>query len=98
MDSSEVGRFGTLHLMKRLDPTAVAASYPVDEEEVTIGRDPSCSIRLYYESVSMLHCKIIFREQKVRAVQAQSKSFVSQHIFVCFIGLRSGAGHQWSAR
>ncbi|TCD68785.1 hypothetical protein EIP91_009798 [Steccherinum ochraceum] len=64
MDSSEVGRFGTLHLMKRLDPTAVAASYPIDEEEITIGRDPLCSIRLYYESVSMLHCKIIFRERK----------------------------------
>ncbi|THH31839.1 hypothetical protein EUX98_g2372 [Antrodiella citrinella] len=64
MDSSEVGRFGTLHLKKRLDPNAIAASYPIDEEEITIGRDPSCSIRLYYESVSALHCKIVFRERK----------------------------------
>ncbi|KAH8101695.1 hypothetical protein BXZ70DRAFT_931561 [Cristinia sonorae] len=64
MDSSEIGRYGTLHLMKRLDPNAFAASYPIDEEEITIGRDTNCSIRLYYDTVSMLHCKIIFRERK----------------------------------
>ncbi|KAI0696537.1 hypothetical protein BC835DRAFT_1405935 [Cytidiella melzeri] len=64
MDSSEVGRFGTLRLMKRLEPHKVVASYPIDDEEVTFGRDPSCSIRLYYESVSALHCKLIFRERK----------------------------------
>lgn len=65
MDSSEVGRFGTLRLMKRLEPHKIVASYPVDEEEVTMGRDPGCSIRLYYESVSALHCKLTFRERKV---------------------------------
>ena len=65
MDASEVGRFGTLRLMKRLEPDKVVASYPIDDEEVTLGRDPSCSIRLYYDSVSGLHCKIIFRERKV---------------------------------
>ena len=58
MDSTEVGRYGTLRLMKRQEPHKVVASYPIDDEEITFGRDPSCSIRLYYESVSALHCKI----------------------------------------
>jgi hypothetical protein len=65
MDASEVGRFGTLRLMKRSEPDKVVASYPIDDEEITLGRDPSSSIRLYYDSVSGLHCKIIFRERKV---------------------------------
>lgn len=65
MDSSEVGRFGTIRLMKRLEPDKVVASYPIDEEEITLGRDPERNIRLYYETVSGLHCKIIFRERKV---------------------------------
>lgn len=65
MDSSEVGRFGTLRLMKRLEPDKVVASYPIDDEEVTFGRDQSCSIRLYYETVSSIHCKLIFRDRKV---------------------------------
>ncbi|EKM56665.1 uncharacterized protein PHACADRAFT_207862 [Phanerochaete carnosa HHB-10118-sp] len=64
MDASEVGIFGTLRLMKRLEPDKVVASYPIDDEEITFGRDPTCSIRLYYESVSGLHCKMIFRERK----------------------------------
>lgn len=65
MDSTEVGRYGTLRLMKRLEPHKVVASYPIDEEEITFGRDPSCSIRLYYDAVSALHAKIIFRDRKV---------------------------------
>ena len=65
MEASEVGRFGTLRLMKRLEPDKVVASYPIDDEEVTFGRDSTCSIRLYYESVSGLHCKITFHERKV---------------------------------
>ncbi|KAL4253373.1 hypothetical protein ABKN59_003888 [Abortiporus biennis] len=68
MDSSEVGRYGTLRLMKRLEPDTAVASYPIDDEEVTMGRDQSCSIRLYYESVSALHCKIIFRDRKAFVV------------------------------
>ncbi|KAI0826106.1 hypothetical protein BC629DRAFT_1434608 [Irpex lacteus] len=64
MDSTEVGRYGTLRLMKRLEPHKVVASYPIDEEEITFGRDPSCSIRLYYDAVSALHARIIFRDRK----------------------------------
>lgn len=66
MEASEVGRFGTLRLMKRLEPDKVVASYPIDEEEITLGRDPTCNIRLYYETVSGIHCKLMFRERKVR--------------------------------
>lgn len=66
MDSSQVGRFGTLSVMKTSDPTVPVAHFPIDEEEITIGRDPSCSVRLYYETVSRLHCKIVFQERKVR--------------------------------
>ena len=65
MDLSEVGKFGTLHLMKGLDPNQVVASYPIDDDELTIGRDQDCSIRLYYDAVSPQHCKIIFHERKV---------------------------------
>ncbi len=67
-DASEVGRYGTIRLMKRNEPDAVVASYPIDDEVVTFGRDPTCSVRLYYQWVSTLHCKIIFEERKVRRV------------------------------
>ncbi|CAL1709715.1 unnamed protein product [Somion occarium] len=63
MDAADVGRYGTLRVLKRLEDDIVAC-YPIDDEEVTIGRDPSCNLRLYYESVSSLHCKVIFRERK----------------------------------
>lgn len=88
MDSSEVGRFGTLRLMKRTEPHKVVASYPVDEEEVTFGRDPACSIRLYYEAVSALHCKLIFRERKVRennALVPVTCSSTSRHSWLYWV-------------
>ena len=72
MDPSDFGRYGSLSLLKRLDPDAIVASYPIDDLEITIGRDPSCSIRLYYASVSALHCKIIFNESKVSRVSLPS--------------------------
>ena len=72
MDSSEVGRFGTLCLMKRLEPDKVVAAYPIDDEEISFGRDPSCSIRLYYDAVSAVHCKIVFVDRKVRSTPLHS--------------------------
>lgn len=66
-DASEVGRYGTIRLVKRNDPNGIVAVYPVDDEVVTFGRDPTCSIRLYYQWVSAFHCKIIFEERKVSA-------------------------------
>ncbi|TFK52759.1 hypothetical protein OE88DRAFT_1627539, partial [Heliocybe sulcata] len=64
MDASDVGRYGTLKFMKRTDVNAVAAVFPIDEEEVTFGRDPRCDVRLYYGSVSAVHCKIVFQDRK----------------------------------
>ncbi|KAG2118296.1 hypothetical protein DEU56DRAFT_747889 [Suillus clintonianus] len=63
MDGSEIGVFGTLRLMKRTTNEQVAA-FPIDEETVTFGRDPTCSVRLYYAEVSALHAKIVFQERK----------------------------------
>lgn len=67
MDDSELGLFGTLRLMKRTTNEQVAA-FPIDEETVTFGRDPICSVRLYYPDISALHAKIVFQERKVRAL------------------------------
>ncbi|KZT26007.1 hypothetical protein NEOLEDRAFT_1169008 [Neolentinus lepideus HHB14362 ss-1] len=64
MDASDVGRYGTLKFMKRNDPSTVAAVFPIDDEEVTFGRNPQCDVRLYYDSVSAVHCKIVFQDRK----------------------------------
>ncbi|KAH9990229.1 hypothetical protein BJV74DRAFT_837337 [Russula compacta] len=63
MDGSEFGRYGVLRFMRRHEETVVA-SYPIDDEELTFGCDSSCSVRLYYPTVSPLHAKIIFQERK----------------------------------
>ncbi|TDL27887.1 hypothetical protein BD410DRAFT_824680 [Rickenella mellea] len=63
-DATEVGRYGTIRLLKKSDAEVVVASFPVDEDVVTFGRDPSCSVRLYYAWVSGLHCKIVFDNRK----------------------------------
>ncbi|KAI9056479.1 hypothetical protein FKP32DRAFT_1763184 [Trametes sanguinea] len=64
MDPSDIGRFGTLSLLRRLPLESVVTSYPIDDEELTIGRDQSCSLRLYYPAVSALHAKITFVDRK----------------------------------
>ena len=68
MDASEIGRYGTVSFMKRLEPDQVVAAFPIDDEQVTFGRDPHCNVRLYYNSISPIHCKIIFQERKVRVI------------------------------
>ncbi|RDX45794.1 hypothetical protein OH76DRAFT_1387354 [Lentinus brumalis] len=62
MDASDVGRLGSLSLLRSTD--SVVTSYPIDDDELTIGRDQSCSLRLYYPAVSGLHAKITFVERK----------------------------------
>ena len=64
MDDNVFGSYGVLRFMKRHEETVVA-SYPIDDDELTFGCDPSCSVRLYYPTVSPLHAKIIFQERKV---------------------------------
>jgi len=66
MDASYVGRYGTLSLMKKDGSNIPIAHYPIDDEEITIGRDPNCSVRLYYDTISKLHCKVTFEDAKVR--------------------------------
>ncbi|KAJ2916203.1 hypothetical protein MD484_g4200, partial [Candolleomyces efflorescens] len=76
---AQVGKFGTLSLLKnvsakRLNLPAqasgttgsdvVVTSFGIDTEELTFGRDPSCSVRLYYPDVAVVHCKIMFEERK----------------------------------
>jgi hypothetical protein len=64
MDDNVFGSYGVLRFMRRHEETVVA-SYPIDDDELTFGSDPSCSVRLYYPTVSPLHAKIIFQERKV---------------------------------
>ena len=64
MDDNVFGSYGVLRFMKRHEEIVVA-SYPIDDDELTFGCDPSCSVRLYYPTVSPLHAKIIFQERKV---------------------------------
>ncbi|EGO18806.1 hypothetical protein SERLADRAFT_443778 [Serpula lacrymans var. lacrymans S7.9] len=61
-------RLQTLRLMKRLEPNTIVASFPIDDETVTFGRDPHCSVRLYYPKVSSVHAKLVFQERKVQTV------------------------------
>ena len=64
MNADPVGNFGTLRFVKKNG--SVLASYPVDDEEVTIGRGSSANIRLYYTWVDPLHCKLAIEDRKVR--------------------------------
>lgn len=66
---SQVGRYGTLSLMKRYEPTTVVTAFGIDTEQLTFGRDLGCSVRLYYPDVGPLHCKIIFEDRKVSVFQ-----------------------------
>ncbi|KAI6020440.1 hypothetical protein BKA83DRAFT_4302131 [Pisolithus microcarpus] len=68
MDQSEIGRFGTLRLMKRVDPATPVAAFPIDDDTVTFGRDPTCSVRLYYSTISPVHAKLIFQDKKAFVV------------------------------
>jgi pSer/pThr/pTyr-binding forkhead associated (FHA) protein len=97
MDPSEIGCFGTLRLMKRLEPNTPVASFPIDDDTVTFGRDPTCSVRLYYPSVSTLHAKIIFQERKVRLKRHSRNKiytdFIRVHIQAFVIVLGSSGLH-----
>jgi len=74
MDTSgfcQVGRYGTLCLLKRHVHSAesandnVVTSFGIDDEELTFGSSTTCGVRLYYSDVESLHCKIVFDEYKV---------------------------------
>ena len=62
---SQVGRYGTISLMKRNEENTVVTSFGIDVEELTFGRETTCGVRLYYPDVALLHCKVVFEERKV---------------------------------
>ena len=72
---SQVGRYGTISLMKRNEPNTVVTGFGIDTEELTFGRDPSCSVRLYYPDVGLVHCKIVFEERKVCTLEFRSRTY-----------------------
>ncbi|KAJ7830253.1 hypothetical protein B0H14DRAFT_2807858 [Mycena olivaceomarginata] len=61
------GRFGTIELLRQRPDAQVSddiliASFGVDTPTVSFGRDPNCSVRLYYKAVAPLHARILFNE------------------------------------
>ncbi|KAJ7218721.1 hypothetical protein C8J57DRAFT_1095554 [Mycena rebaudengoi] len=65
MDSP--GRFGTIQLLRTTSNVAppsattdVVTSFGIDTPSVSFGRDPTCSVRLYYAAVSPLHARVVF--------------------------------------
>ncbi|TFK65533.1 hypothetical protein BDN72DRAFT_773245, partial [Pluteus cervinus] len=65
---SQIGRYGTLSLLKNQEPYTLITAFGIDTEELTFGRDPDCGVRLYYPDVSLIHCKLVFEERKVSNV------------------------------
>ncbi|KAF5350504.1 hypothetical protein D9756_008541 [Leucocoprinus leucothites] len=61
---SQIGRYGTLSLMKRQEVDTVVTAFGIDTEELTFGRDPNCGVRLYYPDINLVHCKITFTDRK----------------------------------
>jgi hypothetical protein len=72
MDPAGIGKYGCLKVLKK-KTNEFAACFPIDEEEVTFGRNPDCGVRLYYPTVSMFHCKIMFSEGHVSLFRAYLK-------------------------
>jgi hypothetical protein len=66
IDRTQIGRYGTISLLKRQDPSTVITAFGIDTQELTFGRDCDCAVRLYYPDVDPIHCKIAFEERKVR--------------------------------
>ncbi|KAF8626417.1 hypothetical protein AX17_006583 [Amanita inopinata Kibby_2008] len=64
IDTTQIGRYGTISLLKRQEPPTVITAFGIDAEELTFGRDQNCGVRLYYPDVDPIHCKIIFEERK----------------------------------
>ncbi|KAJ4000848.1 hypothetical protein F5050DRAFT_1803746 [Lentinula boryana] len=64
MDNSQIGRYGTISLMKQNESNTIITAFGVDSDNLTFGRDQNCGVRLYYPDVSPIHCKITFKERK----------------------------------
>ncbi|KAE9399913.1 hypothetical protein BT96DRAFT_919814 [Gymnopus androsaceus JB14] len=64
MEDSQIGRYGTMSLMKQNESDTVVAAFGIDSDNLTFGKDHDCGVRLYYPDVSPIHCKITFQEGK----------------------------------
>ncbi|KAJ4473655.1 hypothetical protein J3R30DRAFT_703947 [Lentinula aciculospora] len=63
MGNSQIGRYGTISLMKQDESNAIITAFGIDSD-LTFGRDQNCGVRLYYPDVSPIHCQITFKERK----------------------------------
>ncbi|KAG7096101.1 hypothetical protein E1B28_006777 [Marasmius oreades] len=63
-DYSQIGRYGTISLLKQNEPNVAVTSFGIDTEKLTFGMDKDCSIRLFYPDISANHCEIHFRDRK----------------------------------
>jgi len=78
-DDGPIGRYGTIHYMKRLEDVPLV-SYPVDDDTVTFGRTDdvvACQIRLYDLWASGRHCQVVFNDGKVSVIFITFWSFGS---------------------
>ncbi|KAI5890995.1 uncharacterized protein SCHCODRAFT_02459250, partial [Schizophyllum commune H4-8] len=70
--ADQIGRHGSLMLMKRTEPNTVLTGFGIDTDELTFGSSINCDVRLYFDDVASLHCKIVFPEKKVRVVLSRA--------------------------
>ncbi|KAL0565752.1 hypothetical protein V5O48_016270, partial [Marasmius crinis-equi] len=75
-DHTQIGRYGTISLLKQNEPNVAVTSFGIDSETLTFGRDKDCSIRLFYQDVDPVHCKINFRDRKAFLVVLGSSGLV----------------------
>ncbi|KAH7872966.1 uncharacterized protein C8R40DRAFT_1051119, partial [Lentinula edodes] len=80
-ESSQIGRYGTMSLMKQDESNSVVTAFGIDSDNLTFGRDQNCGVRLYYPDVSSIHCKITFKERKVRLLVDGCRVFPSASPF-----------------
>ncbi|KIK61623.1 hypothetical protein GYMLUDRAFT_243317 [Collybiopsis luxurians FD-317 M1] len=76
MENSQIGRYGTLSLMKQNEVDTVITAFGIDSENLTFGKDQTCGVRLYYPDVSPIHCKITFKERKAFLVVLGAQGLV----------------------
>ncbi|KAF7314025.1 FHA domain-containing protein [Mycena chlorophos] len=58
------GRFGTISLLRQNTVADIVTSFGVDATAVSFGRDPTCSVRLYYPDVAPVHARVVFNDTK----------------------------------
>ncbi|KAK2460986.1 hypothetical protein APHAL10511_007456 [Amanita phalloides] len=91
IDATQIGRYGTLSLLKQQDLPSVITAFGIDTEQLTFGRDRDCGVRLYYPDVDLIHCKIIFEERKAFLVVLGEHGLLVDGCFVCPATSANGA-------